>query len=419
MLSTRLNRLDHRRNHCSPRWPRRSRLLAQTPEHTGDNAAQFPSKTRSEIADDVRQLSGRAPRQRRARRGFRGGVLSLGAAHRSEEQRTARPRLHLLAGRWRHRRGGQACRPHPDDRQVQPRRAAGRRRARPQAEEISGRAAQHQPVDPRTDHRPGGDAAVGLGELRRGRRQGGGRQHRQADRPGMVSDLQGSARRHDPRISRQGKGSRHAVRARLQARRFRCCAWPTPMRAGCRATRTARRRPASTRRSTRSCRGIRWCRKALRETKAGKKLPPLVDSAQAGAAEALYGIGATLTRRGGEDLALVYLQLALYLQPNHPLALLSLADLYESVKKPQMAIKVYERMPASSPLKRNAQIQLATNLDAADRSDEAIKILKGVTARGRRRISKPSWRSAISSAAARSSPIAPRPIRRPSTRCPG
>src|SRR6185312_3434962 len=118
----------------------------------------------------------------------------------------------------------------------------------------------------------------------------------------------------------------------------------------------------------------------LRESKAGKKMSPLVETAQAGAAEALYGIGATLTRRGGEDLALVYLQLALYLQPNHPLALLSLADLYESVKKPQMAIKVYERMPASSPLKRNAQIQLATNLDAADRSEEAIKILKEVTA---------------------------------------
>jgi Flp pilus assembly protein TadD len=49
------------------------------------------------------------------------------------------------------------------------------------------------------------------------------------------------------------------------------------------------------------------------------------------------------------------------------------------VKKPAMAIKVYERMPANSPLKRNAQIQLATNLDAADRSDEAIKILKEVT----------------------------------------
>jgi tetratricopeptide (TPR) repeat protein len=119
---------------------------------------------------------------------------------------------------------------------------------------------------------------------------------------------------------------------------------------------------------------------ALREIKSGKKLPSLVDSPQAGAAEALYGIGSTLTRRGGEDLALVYLQLALYLAPNHSMALLSLADLYESVKKPAMAIKVYERVPASSPLKRNAQIQLAIDLDSVDRTEEAIKILKGVTA---------------------------------------
>jgi tetratricopeptide (TPR) repeat protein len=118
----------------------------------------------------------------------------------------------------------------------------------------------------------------------------------------------------------------------------------------------------------------------LREAEAGKKLPPLVDSAQAGAAEALYGIGASLVRRGGEDLALVYLQLALYLAPNHALALLSLGDLYESVKKPELAIKVYERVPGSSPLKRNAQIQLANNLDAVDRSDEAIKILKPMVA---------------------------------------
>jgi len=118
----------------------------------------------------------------------------------------------------------------------------------------------------------------------------------------------------------------------------------------------------------------------LRDTKAGKKLPPLVDSAQAGAAESLYGIGATLIRRGGEDLALVYLQLALYLEPTHPMALLSLADLYESVKRPQMAIKVYERVPEGSPLKRNAQIQLATDLDGVDRSDEAIKILREVIA---------------------------------------
>src|ERR1700749_1183402 len=121
------------------------------------------------------------------------------------------------------------------------------------------------------------------------------------------------------------------------------------------------RRPRSTKLSTRSCRVIRWSSRACatpRPARSCRRWP----------------------RRGGEDLALVYLQLALYLQPSHPLALLSLADLYESVKKPQMAIKIYERVPASSPLKRNAQIQQATDLDSADRSDEAIKILKDVTA---------------------------------------
>ena len=108
----------------------------------------------------------------------------------------------------------------------------------------------------------------------------------------------------------------------------------------------------------------------------GEKLPPLVPSAQAGAAEALYGLGASIGRRGGEDLALIYLQLALYLEPSHPMALLSLADLYESLKKPDLAIKVYEKVPSTSPLFRNAEIQLAEDLDQLDRTDEAKKRLE-------------------------------------------
>jgi len=80
------------------------------------------------------------------------------------------------------------------------------------------------------------------------------------------------------------------------------------------------------------------------------------------------GTIASIGRRGGEDLALVYLQLALYLEPNHGMALLSLADLYETLKKPDLAIKIYERVPASSPLQRSAQIQSAIDLDALDYS---------------------------------------------------
>jgi tetratricopeptide (TPR) repeat protein len=118
----------------------------------------------------------------------------------------------------------------------------------------------------------------------------------------------------------------------------------------------------------------------VREISAGDKLPPLVDSPQAGAAEALYGLGASIGRRGGEDLALIYLQLALYLEPSHPMALLSLGDLYEQLKKPDLAIKAYERVPASSVLARNAQIQMAVDLDSLDRTDEAKKLLDRVIA---------------------------------------
>jgi tetratricopeptide (TPR) repeat protein len=110
---------------------------------------------------------------------------------------------------------------------------------------------------------------------------------------------------------------------------------------------------------------------AIDDVKAGKKLPMVIDTPQAGAAEVLYGLGAAFGRRGGEDLGLIYLQLALYLVPSHPLALLSLADLYEAMKKPDLAIKTYERVPLTSPLLRNAQIQMALNLDTLERSDEA------------------------------------------------
>jgi Flp pilus assembly protein TadD len=76
----------------------------------------------------------------------------------------------------------------------------------------------------------------------------------------------------------------------------------------------------------------------------------------------------------------VYLQLALYLAPNHPMALLSLADLYEGVKKYELAIKIYDRVPTTSPMQRNAQIQRAIGLDTLDRTDEARTALEKLIA---------------------------------------
>ncbi len=120
--------------------------------------------------------------------------------------------------------------------------------------------------------------------------------------------------------------------------------------------------------------------KEVEDLKAGEQLPPLIATPQAGASEVLYGLGASLGRQGGEDLAMVYLQLALYLTPQQPLALLSLADLYEQLKKPEFAIKVYERVPPTSPLRRNSEIQLAINLDSLERTDEARSHLEKLIA---------------------------------------
>ena len=113
----------------------------------------------------------------------------------------------------------------------------------------------------------------------------------------------------------------------------------------------------------------------------GQTVPQSINSPASGGAEALYGIGASFGRRGGEDLGLLYLQLAIYLSPNHALALLSLADLYENLKKPDMALKVYAKVPKNSPLYRNAAIQQAINLDGLDRTDESKQQLEALIAK--------------------------------------
>lgn len=119
---------------------------------------------------------------------------------------------------------------------------------------------------------------------------------------------------------------------------------------------------------------------ALAALKRGEKLPMLVTSAQGGASEALYNLGSALGRREEElslaNRGLAYLQLALYLNPSHSLALLSLADLYEVMKQRQLAVNTYERIPATSPLKRGSEVQAALDLDALDRTDEAKKQLQ-------------------------------------------
>ncbi|MBB3770711.1 tetratricopeptide (TPR) repeat protein [Angulomicrobium tetraedrale] len=114
---------------------------------------------------------------------------------------------------------------------------------------------------------------------------------------------------------------------------------------------------------------------------AGKTLPALITTPSAGAAEVLYGLGAALARQGGEDLALIYLQLGHWLDPSHPLIEITLADLFETQKRNNEAITLYRSVPSDSPFKVNADVQMALNLDAVGDFEGARKTLEAVVAK--------------------------------------
>ena len=120
---------------------------------------------------------------------------------------------------------------------------------------------------------------------------------------------------------------------------------------------------------------------AIARLEKGQTLAPLVDNAVEGAGEVLYGLGAAGVRQGDELASIIYLRLALHLAPNHGLAIVSLGDLYERIKQGERAIEVYENMPASSPLKSNAELQIGLVLETLERKDEAQKHLMALIAR--------------------------------------
>lgn len=118
---------------------------------------------------------------------------------------------------------------------------------------------------------------------------------------------------------------------------------------------------------------------------AGKTLAPMIKDVNGGAAEVLYGLGAyglgaAGARQGDEIAAIVFLRLALALQPDHALALDTLGEAYGRLKQYEAAIDVYDQTPENSPLRVNADIRIALLLDALGKSDEALKRLRAIVA---------------------------------------
>ncbi|TCR61106.1 tetratricopeptide repeat protein [Bosea sp. BK604] len=121
-------------------------------------------------------------------------------------------------------------------------------------------------------------------------------------------------------------------------------------------------------------------RDGLARVAAKEQLPRTVATPQQGAAEVLYGLASAGNRQGDEAAALLYLRFAIYLDPNHDLAVLTLGDILERGKQLEDAVAVYKGMPANSPLRPNSEIQAGLALEALGKSDEAVKHLEGLIA---------------------------------------
>lgn len=116
-------------------------------------------------------------------------------------------------------------------------------------------------------------------------------------------------------------------------------------------------------------------RAGIADLASGKPIGPVVNDAEQGAAEVLYGLGSVGGSQNDELAAMIYLRLALYMDPHHALAIVTLADVYERLKQSDQAIDVYKMVPANSPLKDNSEIQIGLLMETAGHADEAQKHL--------------------------------------------
>lgn len=109
----------------------------------------------------------------------------------------------------------------------------------------------------------------------------------------------------------------------------------------------------------------------LEAARLGQLLEHRVKNARQGAAEVLYGLGLAIGDDGAEEVGAIYLNLALFTDPEHDLARFGLARVYESLELWERAVDVYEGIGEAHPFKRTAEIRLGVLLDQLERPEEA------------------------------------------------
>jgi len=122
-------------------------------------------------------------------------------------------------------------------------------------------------------------------------------------------------------------------------------------------------------------------RAALEDSLKGVKPQPFISSPSEGAAEAMFSLATSMTDEQSIDVALLYTQLGISLGADQDIMYTLLGDTYEDMKRFDKALAAYQKVPAGSPLRTNADMEEAVCLQRLDRKDEALAKLKDVIAR--------------------------------------
>lgn len=110
-----------------------------------------------------------------------------------------------------------------------------------------------------------------------------------------------------------------------------------------------------------------------------KTKPPLdIDTAQKGAAEALYNIASVLLSQGAWESTLALAHMADTLRPGFPYTTLIIAEAMERTSRGAdvSANTLYKTIPLSSPVSWTARRHLAANLDRLGKTDRSVKLLE-------------------------------------------
>lgn len=103
-----------------------------------------------------------------------------------------------------------------------------------------------------------------------------------------------------------------------------------------------------------------------------------INSAQQGFAETLLGMSANLSLSNGNEMALILLKMALYLDPELTVGKVLLAELFEEEGMPAKAIEVYASLGKESELYYSGQIRRVSLLNKEKRYEESTKLLESL-----------------------------------------